>query len=590
MMAAIAHALGKPARKSPSKKATPMNHNNQLVIIDSRRDTYQGYLDAMAGSKKIFSDCVHLQNFDSALAYLLDNAPQCSIIHHEFDGGDAKSLLLELSRQHRGPDFPIVVSTHAGNERAAVDLMKIGVQDYLVDEEISPSDFMRTLKNAMRTFSLQKQLKQMAHHDSLTGLLNRALFMNRLEQAVSEAKRYERSLSLLSLDVDYFKQINDTYGHDAGDKILRIIAERIRECVRKSDSVARLGGDEFMVLLPNAEAHDGHYVAQKLLKHIPEPIHLDDIVLFIYPSIGLANFPETANDHHELLKQVDSALYKAKEQGRSQYVKFSKLNQNQWQKKLALSKHLPMALQNNEVKLAYQPIFRSDAKSCYCVEALVRWQYEGEAVATDEIVHLIHQGSMAIPYHQWLFSSALSQLALWQKEAPELKMAINMPANLCHNHVIVEHLFKAIKAHNINPKDLILEITETHLMRHADLTKEVLIDLTDKGVMIAIDDFGTGYSSMEYLADLPCSQLKIDQRFFLHWDENPKNKKIVEAITALGHQLGLEVVAEGIANAYLSEIVMQVGCDASQGYWLGKPAFPCPSWYDFMGQVTSANA
>ena len=565
-----------------------MNHNNQLVIIDSRTETYHQYLQIIEDGRKIFSDCIHLHDFDSALSYLLENAPQCCIMHHTFTGGDAKSLMIELSRQQRGPDFPIVVSTSAGNERSAVDLMKIGVQDYLVDDAITATDLFRTLKGAMRTFSLQKQLKQMAHFDSLTGLLNRALFMNRLEQAVNEAKRYDRTLSLVSLDVDYFKQINDTYGHDAGDKILRIVADRIRECVRSSDSVARLGGDEFMVLLPNAAAHDGHYVAQKLLKRIPEPINLDDTVLFVYPSIGLANFPETANDHHELLKQVDSALYNAKEQGRAQYVKFSKLNQNQWQKKIELNQHLPAAILANEVKLAYQPIFRSDSDNCYCIEALVRWQHKGENVATKDIVHLIHQGSMAIPYHQWLFEQAVGQLARWQQQAPHLKMAINMPANLCHNQVILDNLFIAIEKFKVDPQDLVLEITETHLMRHAELTKEVLIGLSQKGVMIAIDDFGTGYSSMEYLADLPCSQLKVDQRFFLNWDANPKNKKIVEAITALGHQLDLEVIAEGIESAELSNIVKQIGCDASQGYWLAKPAFATPCWDEFIERATTA--
>ncbi len=567
-----------------------MNRNNQLVIIDSSRQDYQHFLDNLVNPKQIFSGTFHIADFDNAIAYFSENSPQCCVINHEFTGGDVKKFLQTLNNHYRGPDFPIVLSTDVGNERLAVDLMQMGVQDYVVKAELTQSTFSRTLKNAMRTFSLQKQLKQMAHYDSLTGLLNRSLFMNRLEQTVNEAKRYGRTLSLISLDIDYFKQINDTYGHDAGDKILRIISERIRECVRRSDSVARLGGDEFLVMLPNAAAHEGHYVAQKLLKHIPEPITVEDVVLYVYPSIGLANFPETANDHHELLKQVDTALYKAKEQGRSQYVKFSKLNQSQWQRKLELSKSLPAALQNGEVKLAYQPIFDADSKHCHSVEALIRWQHNGEHIETDEIVHLIHQGSMAIPYHQWLFDQAIGQLKTWQQQSPGLKMSMNMPANLCHNYVIIEHLFSAINRYGIEASDLILEITETHLMRHAELTKEVLTGLSEKGVLIAIDDFGTGYSSLEYLADLPCSQLKIDQRFFLQWDENKKNQKIVEAITALGHQLGLQVVAEGVETARLSSIVQKIGCDASQGFWLGRPAFAKDSWSDYMALATSHEA
>ncbi len=564
-----------------------MNHNNQLVIIDNSRQDYKKYLELLAEEKRLFTSTLHLSDFKSAIEYFSNNCPQCCIIHHEISGGRVKSLIQELSHLYRGPDFPMVLSVAPGNERAAVDLMQIGIQDYLIKEEMTKSSLIRTIKNAMRTFSLQKQLKQMAHYDALTGLLNRSLFMNRLEQSLNEAKRYSRTLSLISLDVDYFKQINDTYGHDAGDKILRIVAERIRECVRRTDSVARLGGDEFLVLLPNAASHEGHYVAQKLLKHIPEPIHLDDVVLYVYPSIGLANFPETANDHQELLKQVDTALYKAKEQGRSQYVKFSKLNRSQWQRKLELSQNLPAALQTDEVKLAYQPIFDAQSMECHSVEALIRWNHQGEDIKTEDIVHLIHQGSMAIPYHQWLFDQALGQLKQWKSQAPQLKMSMNMPANLCHNYVIIEHLFNAIEKFDIQASDLIIEITETHLMRHAELTKEVLLGLAEKGILIAIDDFGTGYSSLEYLADLPCKQLKIDQRFFLNWDDNKKHQKIVEAITALGHQLGLEVVAEGIETAQLSSIVKQIGCDASQGFWLGRPVFAHDSWSDFMSEATS---
>ncbi len=564
-----------------------MNHNNHLVIIDSNPQDYDYYLSMLEGKKKIFADTLLITDISKALEYFADNCPQCCIVDQKLQDGNVKELLVALSKNLRRPDFPIVLSTDPGHERLALDLMQMGVQDYIIKSELSHSSFLHTLKNAMRTFSLQKQLKQMAHYDSLTGLLNRSLFMNRLEQTVNEAKRYDRTLSLISLDIDYFKQINDTHGHDAGDKILRIVAERIRECVRHSDSVARLGGDEFLVLLPNAASHEGHYVAQKLLKHIPRPIHLDNIVLYVYPSIGLANFPETANDHNELLKQVDTALYKAKEQGRSQYVKFSKLNRTQWQRKSELSKNLPAALQAGEVKLAYQPIFDVKSNRCNSVEALVRWNHNGEDIQTEDIVHLIHQGSMAIPYHQWLFDQAIGQLKRWKGSMPALKMAINMPANLCHNHVIIEYLFEMIKKYNINPEDLILEITETHLMQHAELTKEVLLGISEKGVIIAIDDFGTGYSSMEYLADLPCSQLKIDQRFFLNWEKNKKNKKIVEAITALGHQLDLKVVAEGIENEELSTIVQNIGCDSSQGFWLAKPVFASDSWEKYITKATS---
>lgn len=562
-----------------------MNNPDELLIIDASVEAYGHYLALLKCEREIFSQVVHCSNYGDALAYLNQHTPDCCILDYSFPGGSAKELIRELNLKRGGSPTPLIVITDHGHERAAIELMQMGVQDYLIKTGISSGELTRAIKNAMRTYALQRQLKKMAHIDALTGLLNRSLFMNRLEQAVNEAKRYDRSLSLIAVDIDHFKQINDTYGHDVGDIILKHVAERIRDCVRQSDSVARLGGDEFMVLLPTAASHEGHYVAQKLLKHIPAPVHHQDIVLHVYPSIGLANFPETAGDHQELLKHADAALYKAKEQGRSQYVKFSQTYRNQWQRKNQLSKDLPRALESGDIKIAYQPIYCTRTGQCQSVEALIRWHYHGEDIETEDIVYLIHQGSLAIPYHQWLFDQAMAQFKVWKQQQSQLTLAINMPANLCHNHIIVEHLFASISAYDIAPTDIILEITETHLMQHRELTKEVLVGLAAKGVLLAIDDFGTGYSSMEHLAELPCNQLKIDQRFFLNWEKNQKNQKIVEAITALGQQLGLKVVAEGIENEYLSNVVAQIGCDGIQGYWLGTPEFGEPVWEDFIAKT-----
>lgn len=562
-----------------------MKLSDDLLIIDGNADDYERYQSILNNDKQLFSSITHCASLDEALAHIEHHSPQCCILEHNFPGGSAKDLILATHRLPANRRFPMMVITDQGHKREAIELMQMGIQDYLLKDDIGSVDLIHAIKNAMRTFSLQQQLKKMAHFDSLTGLINRSLFMNRLEQAVNEAKRYNRSLSLITLDIDFFKQINDTYGHDVGDLILKEVATKIRECVRTTDSVARLGGDEFMVLLPNAASHEGHYVAQKLLKNIPTPIEHNNIVLYVNPSIGLANFPETAADHHELLKQADTALYKAKEQGRSQYVKFSKDYRNEWQRKNALGKAIPGALENSDIKLAYQPIFDTQTGECLSIEALVRWEFDGETVPSNDIITLVNQGPLAIPFHIWLFEHSMAQLVKWKHSQPSLKLALNIPTNLCHNPLISEHLFSAIEKNGIAPTDIILEVTETHLMRHSELTKEVLLGLNKKGIAIAIDDFGTGSSSLEYLAELPCSQLKIDQRFFLNWEDNSKNQKIVEAITALGHQLGLKIVAEGIENEGLAEIAAKIGCDAIQGFWRGTPEYGEPDWKGYIART-----
>ncbi len=556
--------------------------SNQLLIIEDNYADYLHYVRLLEDEKHDFSEFVHIDNLDAARTYLETNTPACCIMDFRFPNGTAKQLISELYQKHGKPNIPIVISTGQGDERLAVELMQLGVQDYLVKDALASAELLKAINNAIRTFNLQKELHYMAHHDSLTGLLNRSLFMDRLEHSVKEAKRYNRSLSLIFLDIDHFKQINDTYGHEAGDLILKMIAERIRQCVRITDSVARLGGDEFVVLLPETDPCDCLIVVQKLLKQIPAPVTMDEVVLQIYPSIGMASFPDTARDHNELIKQADAALYTAKERGRSQYVKFTHDYKIQWQRKSDLTRALPHGLQNQDIKLAYQPIYDIDTGECLSVEALVRWQHKGEWIAPKDIVSLIHQGTLVVIYHEWLFNTALAQLKQWQKQVPGLSVAINLPANLCHNQIIMEMLKRALQTHAVSPHHLVLEVTETHLMKNPELTVPVLENLTEQGIQIAIDDFGAGYSSMEYLANLPCSRLKIDQKFLLHWDSNQKNQKIVEGITALGHRLDLKVIAEGIESKRLAEIVRQIGCDGAQGFWFGTPEFGHTDWNTFI--------
>lgn len=555
---------------------------SQLLIIEDDLADYATYKRLLKNEKQIFDDIIHKESPKDAITFLENNTPQCCILDYTFPDESAKDFINTLFNRFGNLRFPIVISTGQGDERLAVELMKMGVQDYLVKGGISSAELSRALKYALRTYSLQAQIHKMAQYDSLTGLLNRTLFMNRLAQAVTEARRYDHSVGLVCLDIDHFKQINDTYGHNVGDEVIKEIANRISTCVRDSDSIARFGGDEFTILLPNAKPHEGHFVAQKLLKEIPQPLYLKECILYVHPSIGLAHFPNTAANHHELLKQGDAALYKAKQQGRSQYVKFSQTYHDEWLRKNTLSVALPKALKENKLKLAYQPVFDVKSGAFKSVEALLRWEHENSHIPVEDVVELIHQGSLVLPYHLWLFNESLKQLQKWQKQKPGLKLALNISANLCHNRTIIDSLFDAAKENNIDPKSIILEVTETHLMRHQQLTREVLIELSKKGVLVAIDDFGTGYSSMEYLADLPCSQLKIDQRFFLNWEDNVKNQKIVEAITALGHQLELEVVAEGIENSFLANIVKKMGCDSAQGFWLGKPTLAQNNIQDFL--------
>ena len=554
-----------------------MVEEKTLLIVEDNLADATHYQRLLEEENHDFSQVHCIRNLKEAFDYLMDHLPGCCILDYRFDNGSAKSLLEDLQKVKGEIPCPIVISTGQGDEKLAAELMRLGVQDYLVKDGLTSSELLRALNHAVKTFSLQRQLQMLALRDPLTGLLNRSIFMDRLEQAFNEGRRYRRKFALICLDLDHFKHVNDTFGHQAGDFLLRTVADKIANLVRNTDSVARLGGDEFGVLLPEADKKQADIVARKLVDTLSNSVTWQETALVISPSVGVTCFPGRAVSHEDLMREADVALYRAKNSGRAQHAAYSSELDEKHKRLNALAKALPRALLNNALQIAYQPVIHVSSGMCSHVEALLRWPFEGKWVPPLEIIDLVLDKKMGEFFHQWLFDETLAQLKKWQQLQPTLGMAINIPANLCHDRRVLNKLFSAIKEHGIKPHQVILEVTETRLMKNPDLTRQHLLELAEYGVRIAIDDFGTGYSSMEYLASLPCSMLKIDQRFFLNLEYKEKNIKIIEAISALAHGLDLTVVAEGIENESLFEVAKNYGCDYAQGYWLGKPEFSKPS-------------
>jgi len=296
----------------------------------------------------------------------------------------------------------------------------------------------------------------------------------------------------------------------------------------------------------------------------------------------LATYPGHANSYEDLMREADIALYRAKKSGRGQFAAFSQKIATETQRAMLQSSALPRALLNKELQLAYQPIIDFHTGQVVSVEALVRWQLKNEWVAPERIIDIMLERRLSDIFHQWLFDESMSQLKRWQVAQPLLSLTLNFPANLCHEPKIVDQLLAAVKKHHVSPSHITVEVTETHLIRYPEETKQQLNVIAGNGIKIAIDDFGTGYSSMQYLASLPCNLLKIDQAFFIDLKENPRNHQIIEAITALAHRLDMRVVAEGIEDAYIYETASSFGCDYGQGYWTGAPAFAQVIFNDFL--------
>jgi diguanylate cyclase (GGDEF)-like protein len=489
--------------------------------------------------------------------------------------GSAIDLLEGLGELQLVSPCPIVVVTESDDLNTAVQLMKNGALDYLIKSQISAVQLQRTLLNSIRTWTLQSRINHLALHDPLTGLVNRTLFMDRLSQQFDYAKRYSHEFALIYLDLDHFKQINDQYGHEAGDEILKIVGHTLRATLRSTDTAARLGGDEFAVILPDTDNAKAHLVAHKLVKAISIKYNHNSIDIEVTPSIGLSTsmLEGTTKDYCDMMREADIALYKAKSDGRARYRAFNAQLDHDMRESDRLRSALPRAILNQELQLAWQPIYNTQTRQLEKVEALLRWKQGEDWIRAEAIVDLVIQGGLGNIFHQWLFTVALEQLSHWLTEHPTLQASINLPANLCHDPSLTDLLIACIQASPCTFEQVTVEVTETHLMQAPKQVQRQLEQLANHGIEIAIDDFGTGYSSLAYLASLPVNTLKIDKAFFLGLDKNPRNTKIIEATNAMVHRLGMRTIAEGIETQALFEQAKSLGCDYVQGFWLGAPVF-----------------
>lgn len=555
--------------------------NRRLLIIEDNTVDVDQYMRLLEAIELKFDhiECAH--RLDEGREILIKNPPTCCLLDNFLPDGSAKEFLESIHTDDAPSLCPIIVITGQEDITTAINLMHIGAQDYLVKQDLDAPQLERAMFNAIKTWTLQSQLNHLALYDSLTGLANRALFINRTSQLFEESRRYSHSFALMCLDLDHFKAINDTFGHEAGDQVLIEVGERLKSLLRITDTIARLGGDEFAILLPEISEEKANYVALKIILALGFEFSWNNFDISISASIGLTTLQSKTDSYKDMMREADIALYRAKKNGRRQYSAFSKRFEQEIKAKEALALVLPKALKDNKFQVAWQPIFDVNDKSVVSVEALVRWKYNEQWIPPPRIIDIILEHQLGDIFHEWLFNHTLKQLSHWHITHPTIKIAFNLPANLCHDKRIIQSLLTAMNTHSIPHEHIIVEITETHLMCYPDETRKQLVILSQMGIEIAIDDFGTGYSSMQYLASLPCNTLKIDQSFFLTLTDNPRNQQIVEAITALAHRLDLNVVAEGIETEELFKAVKEFKCDFAQGYWLGAPVITESPFLEF---------
>jgi diguanylate cyclase (GGDEF)-like protein len=487
-----------------------------------------------------------------------------------FSGTSALSIVRD-----RGLEVPFIFVSATIGEETAVEAMKNGADDYILKNNLNrliPA-INRELRDAQvgrERSKAEERIRHLAYYDSLTDLPNRTLFQNRLEVAVANSLRTRSPLSVLIIDLDGFKEINDTMGHLMGDAVLREIGRRLQTGLRDSDTVARLGGDEFAIMLPGVGQTGGELAARKLLAAIQEPLTIEGLNLDVHGSCGIALSPEHGTEAEVLVQRADVAMYVAKED-RSGCVVYAPELDRHSPERLALMGDFRNAISRDELRVHYQPKINLKTGEIFGVEALVRWQHpQLGLILPDRFIPMAEQTGAVRPLTLWMLERALQQCLEWKRQGYDLIAAVNLSPRNLHDAELPERVRALLELLGAPASMLELEITESVIMSDPLRSLQVLTRLSKMGLRLAVDDFGTGYSSFTYLRKLPVHEIKIDKSFIDDMTEDD-DEVIVQSTIELAHNLGLTCVAEGVRDQQTLDRLAELGCDSAQGSFISAP-------------------
>lgn len=422
----------------------------------------------------------------------------------------------------------------------------------------------------------EERIEYLANFDLLTGLPNRIQLAERIMCSISLAKRHHQELSIMFLDLDHFKNINDTLGHRIGDILLAKLAERFNSILREEDTVSRIGGDEFIFVLPQTDAKAASIVAQKLLNSIVHPFEIEQNELIVTASIGISIFPIDGTNHETLFKNADAAMYRAKQEGRNAYAFFTEEIQAHSTRALQLANALHHALERHQLYVVYQPQVSLSSGQILGAEALLRWEHpELGNIPPVEFIPIAEDNGLILPIGEWVLRTAISQARRWKEEGlPLIVMAVNLSAVQFRHPNLPDLVTQILDEEGLPPEYLELELTEGMAMHDPQSAIAIMKNLHERGIRMSIDDFGTGYSSLAYLKKFNVYKLKIDKSFVDDITTDRDDKAIVSAIIGMAHSLGLQTIAEGVETVQQREYLFQLGCNEVQGYYYSKPLLP----------------
>jgi len=527
-------------------------------------------------------DCVFATNGQQAID-VIDEHDDIRLILLDWEMPVLTGLEVCQKIRQKGITIPphIILLTARNNSDDIVTGLKAGANDYVV-KPFEPQELMARLDVGQRMLELQielantqKELSHQAHYDVLTGLPNRLLCLDRFSQALTKAKRFEQLFASLFIDLDHFKQVNDTYGHPVGDRLLCEVAKRLKDATRECDTVGRLSGDEFFILLEDIKNHDSiQLVVDHIFEIFRQPINLEKEQYFVSLSIGVSVYPEDGEDADTLFKNADLAMYQAKNLGRNQCSYFTQKLSEKALENMEMKLALRLALINNELELHYQPIMSVKTGRCIGIEALARWNHPTKGwIPPDQFIPLAEETSLIVDLGEWVMRTACLQMKAWQvyNNAPSF-ISVNVSGKQITQSDFVAFMRKVLDETQCLASQITIEMTESFIMHESEGSFDHLNALRALGLGIAIDDFGTGYSSLTYLKRLPVTKLKLDQSFVKDLPTDLNDVAIARAILKLAEAVDLDVIAEGIETKEQHDFLVKEGCAFIQGYFHGKPA------------------
>lgn len=558
--------------------------NQELVTSEQRwkfalEGTGDGIWDWNVTAKKvIYSDrWKQMLGFSSQE---LDSQP--ATWHHRIHGEDYPQVMMMLQQvlkgAHESFSLEYRIQCKDGSWKWVFDRGMVLMRD----RHGLPTRILGTLADISKIKQSEEAVWQYANVDTLTGLLNRRMFYTKFDQALQKSKLSGQKLAIIFLDLDRFKEVNDTLGHAQGDRLLQYAAKRLIECVSPPDLISRLGGDEFVLMLNAADVNTVEDVAQRVLAKLSQPFRLDDAHAYVSASLGIAIYPDDGSNKEDLMMRVDQAMYASKQKGGSCFSYFTPRMQEHAERRMELSNDLRLAITKKQFFLEYQPVVRLQDNAVFKAEALIRWQHpEKGVIPPNEFIGIAEDNLLIIQIGQWVFKNAIEQCLHWRHSLnSQFQMAINKsPVQFAHElrkqqDWLCKMAQHKVAQYRIEVGMVTVEITERLLLDANSHVAERLAEYRASGVQVALDDFGTGYSSLSYLKKFPIDYLKIDRSFVRDLGSSKEDGALCQAIIVMAHSLGIQVVAEGIENQRQLDMLLEMGCDYGQGYYFSPPLSP----------------